>query len=312
MAKILVVDDDPDLLETFSEELESCGHYVIRASDGFEALEALRTQAVDLVLTDVQMPGMDGFDLFEASRQIGHQTPFVFLTAYSAVSAAEAHRRGAKSYLLKPTEFPFLIRRIEDILSYQRRSTQRNVDLIGRPLASGFNDDAHSNLKTSIQPSLQARIATTPQSRTKSTAKIAFVENLVEDQTLFKKAFSNQKWSKNAELQFFENGQVFLDYLETLAESSTYDSESHDIIMVDLYLPKLDGFEVIARTKGHPKFSRIPLIVLSCSSKEADMKRAYDLGADSYLVKPWMYEPWEHLAREVGSSWLPHLACNPD
>lgn len=103
--KILVVDDEPlarDRLLRFIEELESVD-CVLTASNGFEAIEKLKSQSVDIVLLDIRMPGQNGLDVARAIRQFDDPPAIIFCTAYD-VHALDAFKVNAEAYLLKPVQ----------------------------------------------------------------------------------------------------------------------------------------------------------------------------------------------------------------
>lgn len=104
-AKILVVDDEPNVLLTVEAILESEGYGVDAIGDSEAALEAIRTHQYDLVLTDLKMPKVDGLGILAEVRKSSPNTVCVMMTGYASVdSALEAVQLGAYEYLLKPTE----------------------------------------------------------------------------------------------------------------------------------------------------------------------------------------------------------------
>lgn len=104
-ARILVVDDEPRMQRVLEIALRRQGHDVLAAADGREALEVLERAEVDLVVTDLSMPGMDGLALLRAMRAGGRMTPAIVVTAYGSIdSAVEAMKLGASDYLLRPFE----------------------------------------------------------------------------------------------------------------------------------------------------------------------------------------------------------------
>ena len=76
------------------------------------------------------------------------------------------------------------------------------------------------------------------------------------------------------------------------------------IILLDLKLPRLDGHEVLRRLKHDPRTRAIPVIVLTSSAEERDVMRTYELGANSYIVKPVDFEQFTEAVREIGKYWL--------
>lgn len=100
-APILVVDDDPDILDMLREALESAGHRVLTARDGMEALERLRTDRPSLIFLDMRMPRMDGWEFARAARERGNTAPVVVITA-AGDARAWAKEISAESYIAKP------------------------------------------------------------------------------------------------------------------------------------------------------------------------------------------------------------------
>jgi two-component system sensor histidine kinase/response regulator len=106
-ARILLVEDEPMLRQTISTILEDSGYRVTRAADAHAALQALREDKPDLVVSDIIMPGMDGFTFFQQVRRNAEwsQTPFIFLTAMGTkADIRHGMGLGADDYLVKPFE----------------------------------------------------------------------------------------------------------------------------------------------------------------------------------------------------------------
>jgi len=112
--KVLVVDDEKDFVEMFSLRLEEIGEKVSRAHSGQECLEILAEKAIDVVILDIKMPGMDGI---ETLRKIKTNFPLVeviMLTGHGTVeTAVEGMKLGASDYLLKPADFDDLTAKLE-------------------------------------------------------------------------------------------------------------------------------------------------------------------------------------------------------
>jgi two-component system response regulator VanR len=106
-ASILIVDDQPDILENLALVLESEGYRALTASDGAEALHIMHSQAVDLILADIAMPRMNGYQLYERVRDnpAWVAVPFLFLTARAMDSDIRYGKQlGVDDYLTKPIE----------------------------------------------------------------------------------------------------------------------------------------------------------------------------------------------------------------
>lgn len=75
------------------------------------------------------------------------------------------------------------------------------------------------------------------------------------------------------------------------------------MILLDLKLPKVHGLEVLAHVKQHPEYRRIPVIVLTSSSDSGDIKNAYNLGVNSYIVKPVDFNQFMDVATQINQYW---------
>jgi len=103
METILIVDDEKNYLLVLSAVLEDEGYEVLTALGGQEALEIQKTSDLDLILTDMKMPGMDGIELLEHIKAIDPDLPVIMMTAHGTVDkAVESMQKGAYSYILKP------------------------------------------------------------------------------------------------------------------------------------------------------------------------------------------------------------------
>ncbi|MCP3900740.1 MAG: response regulator, partial [Desulfobacteraceae bacterium] len=100
MYSILLVDDEPNYLIVLSELLKEEGFEIFSAPGGEEALEIIQSVDLDLVITDMQMPGMDGLQLLEAVKKVDDKLPVILITAYAEVEkAVAAMQGGAYNYL---------------------------------------------------------------------------------------------------------------------------------------------------------------------------------------------------------------------
>ena len=109
-ATVLIVEDDPNLREALCDTLQLAGYKVAAAADGPSALEILDRQSVGMVVSDVQMPNMDGHSLLKRIRGRNPELPVVLMTAFGTVQkAVDAMRCGAADYLLKPFDAEVLV-----------------------------------------------------------------------------------------------------------------------------------------------------------------------------------------------------------
>jgi len=103
METILIVDDEKNYLLVLSEVLQDEGYEVLAAQGGHEALEIQKSSDLDLILTDMKMPAMDGIELLENIKALDPDLPVIMMTAHGTIDkAVEAMQKGAYSYILKP------------------------------------------------------------------------------------------------------------------------------------------------------------------------------------------------------------------
>jgi two-component system response regulator AtoC len=111
--RVLIADDDAALRRLARDVLDGQGYELLEAADGERALAVLRERAVDVVVSDLRMPGLDGLALLAAARKLADPPVVVLLTAYGSVpQAVEAMRLGAFDFLEKPLPSPATLRRI--------------------------------------------------------------------------------------------------------------------------------------------------------------------------------------------------------
>jgi DNA-binding NtrC family response regulator len=119
-AAVLVVDDEPLIRETLAEYLGQEGLHVVACASGEEALERAAAQRFDVVLCDVQLPGLDGLELLEHLRRVSPETFVLLITAYATVeNAVEAFQRGAHDYLMKPILLDEVLVKIRRLLAHR-------------------------------------------------------------------------------------------------------------------------------------------------------------------------------------------------
>ena len=106
------------------------------------------------------------------------------------------------------------------------------------------------------------------------------------------------------------NGEAALDYLhQRNGYADPKQSPRPHVILLDLRLPRIDGLEVLEEIKTSPDLKDIPVVVLTTSSAEQDVARAYDNHANSYLVKPMDFEKFVQMMEELGFYWLGWNHC---
>lgn len=133
MANILVVDDEQDVLETLPEILNKWGHQSFVARDGFEGLKIFQENEIDVVISDIRMPEMDGLELLQRVLDIDKHCMIIFLTGYPSLdTAVHAMQSGAHDYLIKPVNLDELKVRLE-------RGFEHKAHIRSLPMLRGLN-----------------------------------------------------------------------------------------------------------------------------------------------------------------------------
>ncbi len=129
-ARLLVVDDEPNIVELLSASLRFAGFEVATAANGLAALELARSFRPDLLVLDVMMPGLDGFGVVRRMRSEGSRTPVVFLTAKDATEdKVQGLTLGGDDYVTKPFSLEEVVARIRTVLRRVAASPQEQAHL---------------------------------------------------------------------------------------------------------------------------------------------------------------------------------------
>jgi len=141
-------------------------------------------------------------------------------------------------------------------------------------------------------------------------AVILVAEDLENDVALIRRAF-DQAGVKNP-LYFVPDGEEALAYINGFGKySNRNDYPFPDLLLLDLKMPKLDGFEVLHKIKTNPVLSSLRVVVLTSSQDIHDVNKAYHLGANSFLVKPIDFEKFPSMMRTLTAFWLRDSVAPP-
>jgi len=234
--KILIVEDDAFLGDVLLQKLKLEGYDASLVRDGAEGLKVARDQKPDLILLDIVLPTMNGYEILEAKHSdasINKIPVIVISNSGQPVEIARALSLGVKDYMVKAQLDP------QDVVAKVKK----------------FFDTA----------------AEAPAGRLKGRIIL-----WVEDDKFLSDLLSTKLGREGCISLYAENGERALNILQT---------ERPDIILLDLVLPGMSGFDVLAKVKSTDEIKDIPVMVLSNLSQEADIQKAKQLGAVSYLVK---------------------------
>ena len=135
MFKILVVEDDNELNRLFCRTLNRNGYETLTAADASEALEILDTESVDVIISDVMMPGMDGFEFVRQLREAQMTLPIMMITAKSDIKDKQSgFLSGADDYMVKPVELQEMLLRVQALLRRAKSVSERRLSFGGTSL----------------------------------------------------------------------------------------------------------------------------------------------------------------------------------
>lgn len=132
MKKIMVVDNEPDIVDLTRTVLEVGGYNVVTASSGEECLRKLEDEPVDLILLDIMMPGMSGWDVFNRIKNMSINTKVAFL---SVLEISEKRKQvllneGLADYIMKPFDKDTLLNRVDKILEEKEKEEKAQQEAI--------------------------------------------------------------------------------------------------------------------------------------------------------------------------------------
>jgi CheY-like chemotaxis protein len=137
----------------------------------------------------------------------------------------------------------------------------------------------------------------------RSPQTVLYVEDSMDDYVLFKLA--SKKCGTPFSLQHAADGHEAIAYLNGSGDYEDRDEHPFpDLVLLDLRMPRFDGFEVLQWIRANPATKSLPVVVLAGSSFRADIRRALELGANSYAAKPARFEELQVLIDQIADVWL--------
>ncbi len=133
--------------------------------------------------------------------------------------------------------------------------------------------------------------------------EILIVEDSMDDAQLTIRSLKKSNIANN--LFHVKDGAEALDFIFARGEySSRVNSTKPKLIMLDLKMPKVNGLEVLEQIKANPDTKTIPVVILTSSQEDPDIKKCYELGANSYVTKPVEFEGFIKAVKELGFYWM--------
>ncbi len=128
MFNILVVEDNADMRELFCTVLSDSGYHAIPALDGMDALDIMDKEYIDLIVADIMMPNMDGYELTRSLRAANYDLPILMVTAKDQFEDIQrGFRSGTDDYMVKPIHVKELVLRVEALLRRAKISSEKKI-----------------------------------------------------------------------------------------------------------------------------------------------------------------------------------------
>ncbi len=261
--KIILIEDNDFLSDVLARKLKLDGAIVAQYKNGKEGLDALKQSLPDLVLLDIMMPVMNGYELLESlhAENITAKVPIIVVSnSGQPVEIQRVLDLGVRDYIIKANFEPDEV--IEKVCKVLNISTTQKTATTDTPAASAQN--ARQDQQTQAVP--------TPTPKASSPLKVM----IVEDDPLLCRLLLSKLSKSECTCMLSSDGNAAV--LET-------EKFSPDVVLLDLMLPGKDGFQILKELKAHPTLQRIPVFIFSNKSSEADEKMARDLGATNFFVK---------------------------
>jgi two-component system, cell cycle response regulator len=264
VARILIIEDNPDNLELMTYLLNAFGHSTSAAGDGEHGIETALREHPDLILCDIQLPGLDGYAVARELKRDAELSRIPIIAVSALVMVGDREKglaAGFDGYISKPIDPQGFVGQVDSFL----RSEQRG-------LAPRFQD---------------SDAATAPVTRSSNKARVIVVDDSPTNRELIYQTLTPSGY----EVLLADNVRVALQLAQTMLP---------DLILSDLHMPGEDGFDFVRQIKSDARLAAIPFVFISSSVwGERDRHTALQLGVTRFLLRP--IEP-QSLLLEIAAS----------
>ncbi len=283
---ILLVDDAPDNIWFLNENLKD-DYNLLYSTNGREALEiASSVPRPDLILLDIIMPVMDGFEVCAALKANPEtkDIPVIFLTSRTLEEdEAKGLELGAQDYITKPFSITIVKARIKSILNLQRELLRR-LELKNQmeELNGQLESQVHQRLEElkkaqtalhSYEQRLEVLFHARPEAPERK--KLLVVDDVSDNILVL-----NDNLSDQYDILYATSGAEAL-------ETTFSQGQKLDLILLDIMMPEMDGYELCAKLKADIRSRDIPIIFVTAMGEDIDQIKGLEYGAVDYITKPF-------------------------
>lgn len=248
MPNIIIVEDDPMISEIYQKKFTDSGFQVFVATSGEQTLSIAKQEKIDVILLDLIMPRMSGFEVVENLRGGGYD-PNIKIIIFSNLSATEdrekALKMGANGFVAKSEYTPSdLVKEIQRLLG-QYQEQDKNFSRNNGEVKSYTKDGAKKIL-------------------------------VIEDEEIFIEMFGEKLKQEGYAVSFARNGAWGVK--EAMREK-------FDLFIIDMVMPAMTGEEIVTKLKMEENTKNIPIIMFSASVENDAAKKMEDMGVQAFFVK---------------------------
>ncbi len=265
----LVVDDMEGMRRILTNSLTQMGiKNVVTAVNGAEAWRTIQAQPIDVVISDWNMPVLSGLELLRKIRASAQYSnlPVLMMTAETERHQVQvAIEAGVSEYMVKPFNVAALEVKINKVIEHPRPqalAANRSVPVVLRPKGAGAAIKVVRN---------EAAFGDAAEASGKPTLLV--VDDVADNLDVLVDLLSEAYQVRAA-----NSGERALKILES--------GKTPDLILLDVMMPEMDGFEVCRRIKANPATADIPVIFLTAMSEATDVTKGFDVGAVDFVTKP--------------------------
>ncbi len=245
--RLLLIEDEEVILELLREKLVDAGYEVAVAKDGISGLTLIRETKPDLVLLDMVLPGLSGFEILEKMKEEGLLPALPVLIISNSGQPIELERvlhLGVRDYLIKVNFDPHeVLTRVRNLLQVEGEANKKSV-----------------------------AASTLPGGESTGGRRIL----IVEDDLLLVGLL---------ERKFLEEGYRVYKALDADQAKRVLEANQADAILLDMVLPGMDGFTLLRQLKEDARWKEIPVVVISNLGQQEEIEKGLRLGAADYIVK---------------------------
>ena len=246
--KILLVEDDKNLRDTLNLILKKNIPFIKEINNGYDAIEIIKNEKLDLVILDLGLPDISGFEVLEKLKNEKIEIPPIII--YTGLTLSEKEIQKLKHY--HQTMLLTKDNKSVDKLVKEMDIFLKDIKNSKKEIVDGFSD---ANI-------LQDK-------------KILLVDDDDRNLTTISMVL---KQKNNINIHTAENGQKALDFIDK--------NPDVDLILMDIMMPVMDGYETIKRIRKNSFFTKLPIIAMTAKAMKEDKEKCMKVGASDYLSKP--------------------------